>query len=148
MTLESRSIITCTTERMSDQFMKLHMTIGKFPITLHHFTGPDVDGPHDHPFSFFTTIIAGSYVEEVWGINPRDRLWHCRRVHRYAGNTHFVHGEDIHRIVELPDGECITSVKWCEGIAPRRQPRFWRFDNGVASSRQWDEQTFVPYRPE
>ena len=127
--------------------MKLHMTIGKFPISLHHFTGPDIDGPHDHPLSFTTTILRGSYVEEVW-VRDNATGWYPVKIHRRAGESHMVHAETIHRISELPEGECITSVEWHEDLAPRRQTRFWRFDHGNPFSRQWDERKFVPFNGE
>jgi len=129
-----------TTERMSDQFTKLHLAVGKLPLTLHHFTGPDVGDPHDHPFAFTTTILAGGYIEEVWR-RGKDG-WTSRLVHREAGTSHRVGARSIHRIVELPLGECITSILWHSEGARRRQPRFWRLRNGVMVSRRWDETRF------
>ena len=129
-----------TTERMSDQFTKLHLAVGKLPLTLHHFTGPDVGDPHDHPFAFTTTILAGGYIEEVWR-RGKDG-WTSRLVHRQAGTSHRVGARSIHRIVELPLGECITSILWHSEGARRRQPRFWRLRNGVMVSRRWDETRF------
>lgn len=125
------------TECMSEHFTKLNLEVGKFPITLHHFTGPDQGDPHDHPYAFTTTILAGGYIEEIW--RRGDDGWTSRLVRREAGTSHRVGARCIHRIVELPQGECITSIVWhTEGVA-RRQPRFWRFRNGVMWSRRWDE---------
>lgn len=129
-----------TTERMSDQFTKLHFMIGTSPVTLHHFTGPDVGDPHDHPFAFTTKILAGGYVEEVWrrGIDG----WSSRLVHREPGTSHRVEARSVHRIVQLPQGECVTSIVWHSEGVHRRHPRFWRYRNGVMWTRRWDEFRF------
>jgi hypothetical protein len=129
-----------TTERMSDQFAKLHLQVGKFPITLHHFTGPEFGDAHDHPYAFTTTILAGGYIEEVWRRGTDG--WSSRLVHREVGTSHRVGARSIHRIVELPRGECVTSIVWHTEGVKRRQPRFWRFRNGVMWSRRWDERAF------
>ena len=129
-----------TIERMNDRFVKLHLGIGKFAVTLHHFIGPDVGDPHDHPYPFTTTILAGGYVEEVWR-RGKDG-WSSRLVHREVGSSHRVGASSIHRIVELPQGECVTSVVWHSDDMRRRQPRFWRYRNGVMWSRRWDETRF------
>lgn len=127
-------------ERMSEQFAKLHLDVGRFALTLHHFTGPDAGDPHDHPYPFTTTILAGGYVEEVWR-RGKDG-WESRRVHREPGTTHRVGARTIHRIVELPEGECVTAVVWhTEGVA-RREPRFYRLRGGVMQSRRWNEPRF------
>ena len=128
------------TERMSGQFIKLHFEVGMHPVTLHHFTGPDAGDPHDHPYAFTTTILAGGYIEEVWRHGKGG--WSSRLVHREPGSSHRVGARRIHRIVELPQGECVTSVVWHSDDVRRRQPRFWRYRNGVMWSRRWDETRF------
>jgi hypothetical protein len=80
--------VPVTTERMSDQFTRLHLEGGKFPITLHHFTGPELGDAHDHPYAFTTTILAGGYVEEVWR-RGKDG-WSSRLIHREVGTSHRV----------------------------------------------------------
>jgi hypothetical protein len=138
---------TADIERMNERFAKLHLGVGKFAITLHHFTGPDVGDPHDHPYPFTTTILAGGYVEEVWR-RGKDG-WSSRLVHREVGSSHRVGASSIHRIVALPQGECVTSVVWHAEGARRREPRFYRLRRGVMQSRRWDEPRFkkMPPRP-
>jgi hypothetical protein len=126
-----------TSERMNEQFEKLHLQVGKFPITLHHFTGPDVGDPHDHPLPFWTTILRGPYIEEMW---DKD-LGFLTLATRFPGQSYYVPARTIHRIVSLPEGECVTCVKWHDS-EPRREPRFWRLINGVMRSRQWNEPDF------
>jgi hypothetical protein len=133
-----------STERMSDQFTKLHLEVGKFPITLHHFTGPELGDAHDHPYAFTTTILAGGYVEKVWRRGKNGRS--SRLIHREVGTSHRVGARSVHRIVELPHGECVTSIVWHTEGVKRRQPRFWRFSNGVMWSRRWDERAFKRIR--
>lgn len=128
------------TECMSEQFTKVHLDVGKLTLTLHHFTGPDIGDPHDHPFAFTTTILAGGYIEEVW-CRGKDG-WSSRLVHREVGSSHRVGARSVHRIVELPQGECVTSIVWHSENVQRRQPRFWRFRNGVMWSRRWDQTGF------
>ena len=128
------------TDRMSDQFNKLHVSVGKFTLTLHHFTGPDVGDLHDHPYAFTTTILAGGYIEEVWR-RGKDG-WSSRLVHREVGSSHRVGARTIHRIVELPQGECVTSVVWHSEGVRRHEPRFYRLRRGVMQSRRWDEPRF------
>lgn len=122
---------------MSDFFNKVHLQIGKFPLTLHHFTGPDVGDAHDHPFSFTTIILSGGYTEEVWYKGFKG-LWSYDIVHREPGTSHVVKATDIHKIIDLPDGECITTVKWHDQESMRREPRFWQFNQQLARSRQWN----------
>ena len=125
------------TERMSGQFIKLHFEVGMHPVTLHHFTGPDAGDPHDHPFAFTTTILAGGYIEEVWR-HGKDG-WSSCLVHREPGSSHRVGARRIHRIVELPTGECWTLVR----AGPHtRETRFWRFGNTV-QSRAWRERRWT-----
>jgi len=131
------------TETMSAQFQKLHMTVGKFPLTLHHFTGPDKDGPHDHPFAFTTNILAGGYVEQVW--KRRKGYWQPYVIARPAGTSHLVEADCIHRIIELPEGECITSVVWHDQAVDRRETCFYELREGVMWKRQWNENEFVRY---
>ena len=65
------------TEQLSNVFSKFHFQISKFPITLHHFTAPDLSNPHDHPYAFTSMILAGGYVEERWVRGPMGvwRVW-------------------------------------------------------------------------
>lgn len=66
-----------------------------FAIYLHHIHRPDIDrDPHDHPWAFWSLILAGSYTEEVWpdkrnpdrqGMRNRKR-WSIRRTGRKAAH--------------------------------------------------------------
>jgi hypothetical protein len=127
-------------ECMNDHFTKLHVQVSKFGVTLHHFTGPDLGDPHDHPFAFTTTILAGGYIEDVW--RRGNDGWSSRLVHREPGTSHRVGARSVHRIVELPLGECVTSIVLHSEGVKRRQPRFWRFRNGVMWTRRWNETAF------
>lgn len=121
-----------TEERMSNEFVKFHLNIGKFPILLHHFTGALDLYPHDHPFPFTTTILAGGYVEEIW--SEYGGVWRSRIVERLPGTSHRVEATDIHRIIALPHGECVTSVVWHDDV-PRKETLFWDFSTLPPVSR-------------
>jgi hypothetical protein len=119
-------------ERMSDEFTKFHLE-GPWPFqpAFHRFTGPDVDGPHDHPWDFTTHIIHGGYEEEVYEILP-DGNWKMDVVQRLPGTAHFVRAGHIHRITRLLADECWTMVL----AAPvTREVKFWYFDESGISYR-------------
>ena len=123
-----------TTESMSAIFTKYYFQLGKFPITLHHFTAPDASDPHDHPYGFTATVIAGGYMEERW--HSSSRGWGYEMYRRHAGDTFTVAATDIHRIVELSEGECVTAIRWHDEV-PRRESKVWQFTNGKAQWRFW-----------
>ena len=123
-------------ERMSPAFTKYHLSDGR---ALHRFRREEPNGtPHDHPWAFETTILDGGYVEEVFTI-AADGSWSSQRLSRVPGATYRIEAAHIHRIVELPTGECWTIVQAGTG---ERETRFWRFGNGV-SSRAWHERRYV-----
>ncbi len=117
-------------ERMNAGFEKWHVEGLPIGCSFHSFTLPDDGDPHDHPWAFSSHILSGSYVEDVYALDGT-----VVRFRRCAGTVHQVPATRIHRIVQLPQGPCLTLVRagpW------EREPRFWRFD-GEARSRQWNE---------
>jgi hypothetical protein len=102
-------------------------------VLLHRFYRPDDDEAlHDHPWSFSTTILCGSYLEalppEDWQPGmPWDPSWPGpsmtkRRVWRDAGNTINHRATDLHSIVKL-DG---TVPTWTRvRVGPKE--RSWGF---------------------
>lgn len=123
-------------ERMSDQFTKVNFQIGKFSFALHHFTGPDIGHPHDHPFAFTTTILKGGYIEEVWKKNGN--YWWSTMIHRKPGTSHRVEAGDIHKIISLPEGECVTSVEWEDFGEDRKDVYFYKLVNLEMFRRKFD----------
>ncbi|MCC3159660.1 hypothetical protein LJ737_20635 [Hymenobacter sp. 15J16-1T3B] len=83
-------------------------TLGPIPGTdqwamLHHFTGPDPDPrAHDHPVRFESHVLAGSYRERVYENGG------FADVLRPAGSSHVIEPTCIHRLLDLPEGECWT----------------------------------------
>jgi hypothetical protein len=117
-------------ERMNDQFEKWHILGLPFECAIHHFTGPDQGDPHDHPFNFTSHILAGGYTEEVFSPTGAAAL-----VYRHPGTAHQVRATHIHRIIDLPLGDCWTLIL----AGPHeRETRFWRFSDGI-QSRAWHE---------
>ncbi|MEG3086161.1 hypothetical protein [Sphingomonas sp. PB4P5] len=121
-------------ERMSEAFEKWHVYGLPIGAAFHHFTAPDLGDPHDHPWGFTSHVLAGGYVEEVFTVTPTG--WTSELHHRQPGTSHTVLATHIHRIVELPAGECWTLVT--PGPA-ERETRFWRFGERI-ESRAWHEE--------
>ncbi|MFP5078636.1 hypothetical protein ACLE20_15125 [Rhizobium sp. YIM 134829] len=119
-------------EWLSPSFQKHHIHLGdEVYIVLHRFTEVDTGDPHDHPWSFTTTIAKGSYVEEIFQLDGTSE-----RVLRKRGDSFQVPAGRIHRIVELPEGECVTAVLY----GPKEMEfGFYRFEDGRALYRQHDQ---------
>lgn len=112
-------------EEMGPHFRKLHLSVGSAAVQLHHFTGPDLYEPHDHPYAFTSYIVAGGYVEEVW-TRGEGSEWVKQVVHRLPGTMHRVEADTVHKIVHLLADDCITAVTWLPEGKKRREPRFWK----------------------
>ena len=118
-------------ERMSPAFIKYHLDDGR---ALHRFVRPEPHSdPHDHPWSFETTILSGGYVEEVFTFRP-DGGWRSTLVERLPGSCHLIAADHIHRIVALPHGESWTIVR---SGPHERKTLFWRFGDTV-ERRAWN----------
>ena len=123
-------------ERMSRAFTKYHLDDGR---ALHRFKAEEPHAtPHDHPWGFETEVLEGGYVDEVFHLDPGGG-WHSELVHRVPGQRYRVDATHIHRIVELPTGECWTLVR----AGPNaREARFWRVGDMV-QSRAWHERKWT-----
>jgi hypothetical protein len=133
--------LTMHVEHVHPGFTKWHLNQAgeqpwPFRPVLHHFTTPDVGEPHDHPWDFTTTVLRGAYVEEVWTKELCTGAWLAQRFLRGVGDRVFVNAEHIHRIVELPEGECWTL---CEYGPCRRESLFYRFDGDRVITRPWHQ---------
>lgn len=132
--------IIVRTERMSPAFVKYHLDDGR---VLHRFVRPEPHAdPHDHPWSFETTILSGGYVEEVFAFRA-DGGWRSMFVERPPGSRHMIEAGHIHRIVALPAGESWTLVR----AGPHeRKTLFWRFGD-VVQRRAWNVRRWSIHRP-
>lgn len=75
-------------------------------LMLHKMHRPDDDAcHHDHPWSFWTLVLRGGYVEEVTQKDGRIRTRHNR-----PGMLLYRPAEHTHRIHALPKGSCWTLV--------------------------------------
>jgi len=124
-------------EILSRAFEKFHVQGLPFAASFNHFTEPDTGDPHDHPFGFTTYILKGCYEEKVY--NTKGEFYTQTHAH---GTCHYVSANTIHQITKLPEGECYTLMIPEPKI---RESRFWRFGNGKAYSRQWNEDEFKLY---
>lgn len=120
-----------TQERMSDEFTKYHLT-GPWPNypLIHHFSGPDRGGPHDHPWPFRVTVLSGGYVERIY--EPDLSGW--KDVIRGEGDCFAVPAERIHSITRLLVPDCWTFVY---RLNPGEPDKPWRhYDEAVQSFDQ------------
>lgn len=120
-------------ERMNGGMVKLHLGTPDKPRVIHWFTAPDHGDPHDHKqWGFWSTVIEGSYIEERYSLDGSHD-----RIHRQKGERFYVESDAIHRIVELPDGECWTMIEPDPHTGQDSGFYIWR--DGVALTRTWRE---------
>lgn len=136
-------------ERMNEVFTKYHLNPkGKLPLpirpVIHQFTGLEIDEvPHDHPFSFYSYILFGGYVERIYSQNSAG-VWETEDVFRAPHTVHQVPANRIHQIVGLPAGEATTLID----AGPKvQEPAFYRWLNGIAERRQWNHRKWRAYQP-
>ncbi len=93
---------------------------------LHHILRSDNERDlHDHPFSFFTLLLTGSYLE----ILPDSGGVGTVPVHRRRFSLRFVPAERPHRLV-------LTRPVWTLVLAgPRSRP--WGFFVGGLTRKHW-----------
>lgn len=123
-------------ERMGAHFVKFHLDDLPPYAVLHRFTSPDHGDPHDHPFSADSLIISGGYVEEIYALDGTMTV-----EHRRPGDVVHIPAGKIHRIIELPEGDCLTL------FVPgphERTSGFYRWDEAGPLHRFWHEAGFKP----
>lgn len=126
-------------EKMNAVFMKHHLKGLPFDAVIHHFSEKDENEHiHDHPFSFTTHILKGSYVEKIYEIHE-DGTYTFSIHHRQEGSSHFVSAETIHEIISLPEGDCFTLIRPYERF---RDTYFYRFENDKVFIRRWNQRKF------
>ena len=86
-----------------------------FNVFLHKFHKGDPGDVHDHPWPYFTLILAGGYYEWVLSGNTEVRKW------RRPGHFRFCSANSYHRI-ELKEGVTPWTL-----FMPGPQTREWGF---------------------
>ncbi len=126
-------------EKMNSVFMKHHLKGLPFDAVIHHFSEKDQNEHiHDHPFSFTSHILKGSYVERIYEIHD-DGSYTSSVHHRKEGTAHHVAASTIHEIIELPENECFTLIRpngW------EKDTFFYRFEEGRVFKRRWNQRKF------
>ena len=131
--------ITVRRERMNAVFMKYHLRGLPFDAVIHHFSEKDQNEHiHDHPFSFTTHILKGSYVERIYEISE-DGTYKSSTHNRKEGTSHYVSADTIHEIIELPENECFTLIR---PQTREKETFFYRFEDGKAYRRKWNQRKF------
>jgi hypothetical protein len=105
----------------------------KFPfnIFIHKFLKSDPDVPHDHPWSYFTLILAGGYHEWIPKINSLGQKYGEVRVWRGPGHFRVCNPSSYHRI-ELVDGITPWTL-----FMPGPHKREWGFLTGSGHTTKW-----------
>lgn len=103
-----------------------------FAVYLHFIYKPDDDAdPHDHPMNFWSLILRGGYVEEVYETSRQTRTKRLVGTRRWRrGSIHRMGTGLAHRISRL-DQRTVTLVL----AGPKRQE--WGF---------WTGSGWVPWR--
>lgn len=126
-------------EPMADFFDKWHILGMPFPAVVHRFRHPDFGDFHSHPWGFRSVVLQGGYCEEVLDI----RTGAVRLAHHWPGDSFYIAASHIHRITDLPKGECWTLITPQE--AKVQEPGFYRWIDGKPWHRLWHESEFTPY---
>lgn len=122
-------------ERMSGAMVKWHLEGAPFAAVLHQFTEPDHGHPHSHPWPFQSTILHGGYREQVFQLDGSFEF-----VDRNPGDTFNIPAQHIHRIVDLPNGECWTMILPGEHV---QTSGFYDFREDGSYHRFWHEPEFT-----
>lgn len=131
-------------EKMNAVFTKHHLRGLPFDAVIHHFSEKDQNEHiHDHPFSFTSHILKGSYVERIYEIFE-DGTYTTSVHHRKEGTSHYVSAFTIHEIIELPEGECFTLIRPYER---EKETYFYRFEEGKVYARRWNQRKFRDFEP-
>lgn len=124
-------MITINKERMAEFFCKYHIEGLPISAVIHHFADVDCGDPHSHPWPFTSFILYGGYVERVFQLDGSNEL-----VHRKAGDSFQISADHIHRIEQLPEGECYSLVL----PGPHEQTSgFYQFRDDGTWFRFWHE---------
>lgn len=123
-------------ERMSGAFLKFHLE-GPWPFhpVMHRFDAPDHGDAHDHPWAFRSIILHGGYVEEVFDLTTGRSEF----IHRKPGDSFVNAADHVHRIVDLPEGECWTMIL---PNAWERTPGFYQVRPDGIYHRFWNQEHF------
>ncbi|HEX8268474.1 MAG TPA: hypothetical protein VF581_01165 [Flavobacterium sp.] len=128
-------------EKRSKEFKKHHVHGLPFEASFNEFTAADTGDPHDHPFDFITHILSGGYRERIYEINGLGEVA-VTEVDRMPGTSHYVKATDIHQIIHLHTGHCVTlMLPQSDHI---RTVCYYRFIEGKAYRRLWKKHKFLP----
>ena len=128
-------------EKLSGVFKKHHIEGLPFAASFNEFSAPDGGDPHDHPFDFITHILSGGYTERIYTINELGEVA-ISDTERKPGTSHYVKATDIHQIINLPTGHCVTLMM--PQSHHTRATCFYRFIEGKAYRRLWNKRKFIP----
>jgi hypothetical protein len=142
--INNKMKLSVSPEKLSRGFKKHHIKGLPFSASFNEFSAPDTGDPHDHPFDFMTHILSGGYTERIYNIDDLGNV-EVKDVERRPGTAHLVKATDIHQIVHLPEGHCVTLMVPQSGHV--RATCFYRFVDGKVYRRLWNKRKFLPVLP-
>jgi hypothetical protein len=119
-------------EKLSRAFKKHHIEGLPFSASLNEFSAPDTGDPH---------VLDGGYTERIYKIDELGNIDFID-IERKPGTSHFVKANDIHQIIQLHTGHCVTLMMPQSGHI--RATCFYRFIEGKAYRRLWNKRKFLP----
>ena len=128
-------MIRLSHEPMSDAFDKWHVGGLPVPAVFHRFTAPDLGDPHDHPWSFRSIILFGGYIEQCFAPDGSSV-----DIERRVGDSFHIDANHVHRITNLPYGQCWTLI--LPEPSPSKISGFYRWENGQRFHRFWNERNW------
>lgn len=102
-----------------------------FGIYLHDIYEPDGQDPHNHPWSFVSFVLRGSYTELVYD-DPASHRSEFRRLTHQRFSLHRVGRGTAHRIVDAS-----SNLKTLVFVGARPRERSWGFFKSDGSFVEW-----------
>ena len=131
-------------EYLSESFSKYHVRDAPFYKVFHHFKKPDTGDFHDHPSPMEIRIEKGGYIEDQLIIAEDGTCVGGRRIVRKPGDIFTIEAGTVHKIVELLEGECWTSMT--PGLH-EREWGFYRVEDGKVLHRFWNSEEWNTHPP-
>lgn len=100
-----------------------------YRVVLHHCVQSDADGLHDHPWEWWSKILAGGY----WEYLPEGKVW------RGPGSFRHSSAYQYHRLVLPHDGASCWSLFIMGPKDTKDHNEPWGFQDKDGNWVRWDE---------
>lgn len=108
-------------------------------MRMHIIHSADSDrDPHDHPWSFTSLILRGSYWENRWTAKPEEaRRSYRGRYHRTAGSCYRMDLGEFHRITDIDSQDAYIKTPVTTLCILNRRQETWGFLLADGRKRDW-----------